>query len=77
MIKYLHANGVRVGLNLDPKDGIYPFETNYEKITQYLKADEDGVIPFNAFDPRFMDVYLKLLIHPLENIDVDFYWLDS
>jgi len=77
MIKYLHSNGIRVGLNINPKEGIYPFENNYSKVTEYLETGENGIVPFNVFDPKFMDVYLKLLIHPLENIDIDFYWIDS
>ncbi|MEG0826298.1 MAG: glycoside hydrolase family 31 protein [Bacilli bacterium] len=76
MIKYLHLNGIRIGLNINPKSGIYPFEDNYSKITQYLETDEFGVVPFNVLEPKFLDVYFKLLIHPLENLNVDFYWLD-
>ena len=77
MIKYLHSNGIRVGLNINPKEGIYPFENSYSKVTEYLETGENGIVPFNVFDPKFMDVYLKLLIHPLENMDIDFYWIDS
>ncbi|MDD3187608.1 MAG: glycoside hydrolase family 31 protein [Bacilli bacterium] len=77
MAKYLHQNGIRLGLSINPIEGIYPYEEEYEKITEYLEANEGGVIPFNVYNPKFIDVYLKLLIHPLENKEVDFYWLDN
>ncbi len=76
MIKYLHAKGIRLGLTVDPSEGIYPIEQNYEKIKSYLEADSKGVIPFNIYDPKFIDAYLKLLIHPLDTIGVDFYFID-
>lgn len=76
MIKYLHAKGIRLGLNINPIEGIYPIEDNYDKVLHYLKADEKGVIPFNVYNPKCVDAYLKLLIHPLDSIGVDFYFID-
>lgn len=76
MIKYLHSKGIRIGLNIDPTEGIYPYEEYFETVLKYLEANKDGIVPFNVMDPRFIDVYFKILIHPLDALDVDFYWLD-
>ena len=76
MIKFLHAKGIRLGLNINPTEGIYPIEENYDKMAHYLKPDENGVIPFNIYDPKFVDAYLKILIHPLDTLGVDFYFID-
>ena len=76
MINYLHKHGIRIGLSVDPTTGIYPYEDNYPKFKEYLMPDENGVIPFNTYDPKFIDAYFKLLINPLENTGVDFFWLD-
>ena len=76
MIEHLHSKGIRVGLNIDPTEGIYPIDEYYNKARQYLSVNDAGVIPFNALDPKFIDVYLKLLIHPLDSLGVDFFWLD-
>ncbi len=76
MISYLHSKGIRIGLNINPLEGILPYEDYYKEALKYLKADEEGVIPFNALNPQFIDVYFKMLIHPLDNLDVDFFWLD-
>ena len=74
--QYLHANGVRLGLSVNPSEGIYPIEEFYEVAKKYLETDKNGVIPFNMYDPRFIDVYLKVIIHPLDNMGADFLWLD-
>ncbi len=76
LINYLHLNGIRLGLNINPIEGIFPYEKYYEEAIKYLTANKDKIIPFNIYDPRFMDVYFKLLIHPLNDLGVDFFWLD-
>lgn len=76
MIQYLHSKGIRLGLNINPLEGIYPYEQYYKQITEYLPTDEKGVIPFALFDSKFLDAYLKLMIHPLDNQGVDFFWID-
>lgn len=73
MIDYLHSQGIRVGLEIDPEAGLFPTESSYAKVSEYLKPDANGVIPFEVMNPRFLDVYLKLVIHPLDNDGVDFY----
>ncbi len=75
-VELLHSNGIRLGLDINPLEGIYPFEDYYLKAKEYLEADDKGVIPFNALNPKFIDVYLKLMIHPLDSLGVDFYWID-
>ena len=76
MINYLHSKGIRIGLNINPKDGFYDIDVQYEQAKKYLQPDETGVIPFNSLDPKWIDVYLKLYIHPLDALGVDFFWLD-
>ncbi|MCM1370777.1 MAG: DUF5110 domain-containing protein [Clostridium sp.] len=75
IINYLHNMGIRLGLSVNPIDGFYPTEDNYEELKKYLQ-EEKGKIPFNALDSRCIDVYLKLIIHKLDNYGVDFYWID-
>ena len=76
MIDYLHAKNIRLGLSVDPTSGIYNIDTYYNEALKYIQADKDGKIPFNVLDPKFVDVYFKLFIHPLDTLGVDFYWLD-
>ena len=76
MVQFLHSKGIRLGLTLNGFDSIYNYENYYSKVIEYLRADEKGRIPFQMFDSKFIDVYLKILIHPLDNMGIDFYFLD-
>lgn len=76
LVELLHSKGIRLGLNVNPTEGFYPIDTYYEQAKRYLQADAKGVIPFNVFDAKTMDVYLKVFIHPLDNYGIDFFWLD-
>lgn len=77
MISYLHSKGIRIGLNVNALEGFTDVDDNYNEALKFLKADKNGNIPFNVFDPRWVDVYLKIFIHPLDNIGIDFFWLDG
>ena len=77
MISYLHSKGIRVGLSINPTEGLYSLDEYYEQALKYIEADESGVIPYNVLDPKWVDIYLKLFIHPLDALGVDFYFLDS
>lgn len=77
LTNYLHANGIRIGLVINPNIGFYPYEASYNEIIKYLQKDSNGIIPFNALDPKSIDVYLKILIHPLDNLGIDFYCNDT
>ncbi len=75
-VKYMHSKGIRCGVNINPEEGLYPIDEYYDEARKYLRADKNGVIPFNILDPKFIDVYFKLYIHPLDALGVDFYFID-
>ena len=77
MIKYIHNKKIKLGLSLNPLEGLDDRNTYYNEAIKYLKPDQDGNIPYNILDPKFVDVYLKIFIHPLDALGVDFYWLDT
>lgn len=76
MVEDLHQKGIRVGLHTNPKDGIRDYEYFFEEIKKYITPDEEGKIPFAPYDPKYIDIYLKILIHPLEGLGIDFFWND-
>lgn len=76
LISFAHSKNILIGLNVNPLMGIYPYEKNYNILTKYLQVSENGIIPFNTLDPKYIDAYLKILIHPLVNQGVDFFWID-
>ena len=77
-INYLHERGVRIGLQLDPYEGIYPHELMYKEIKKELNigGEADSVIPFNVFDKDILKIYFEKLINPLSHDGIDFYWID-
>lgn len=78
MLQWLHGQGLAVTLNLHPAAGIYPHEAPYQTMAERLAIDPSTaeVIPFDAADSNFMTAYFDLLLHPLEDQGVDFWWLD-
>lgn len=77
MISFVHNKKIRLGLSVNPTEGFYPNDEFYNQSKKYLQPDSNGVIPFNILSPRFIDVYLKLYIHPLDALEVDFYWIKN
>ena len=75
---YLHERGVRVGLQMDPYEGIYSHESMYNEIRNELNitSEKNEVIPFNVFDKNILRIYFEKLINPLINNGVDFFWID-
>lgn len=72
----LHEKNIRVGLRVDPSSGIYPHEAFYQKACEYLGVANDKIILFDPLNPKLMDVYFKLFLHPLEALGIDFFWSD-
>ena len=75
-IDNMHQRGIRVGLSINPSEGIYPHEEMYNKVIEHIKVNPNSTIAFSPFNQKFVDVFLKVLLHPLEDMGVDFFWLD-
>ena len=76
LINIIHDMNIKVGVKINPKDGIFPHELYFNKAREYIQVNQKGYIDFNPFDARFMDLFFKLIIHPLEQIGIDFFWND-
>ena len=77
MIDEFHKRGIRVGLNVNPTEGIYPHEAFYKQASEYLGVTNGAVIQFDPLNPKLLDVLFKVFLHPLESVGVDFFWNDS
>ena len=76
-IEELHKRGIRVGLCVNPTNGIYPHEAYYKQVSEALGITEPKIILFDPLNPKLLDVLFKLLLDPLEVQGVDFFWNDS
>ncbi len=77
LINDLHMKGIRVGLQINPKDGILPYEENYENIKKFLEYQGEGLIAIDPLNPKMLDAILKYGLNPLEDLGVDFFWNDT
>ncbi|MBE6148422.1 MAG: DUF5110 domain-containing protein [Firmicutes bacterium] len=73
---YMHERGIRVGIQMDPTEGIRKEEPIYNEFVKELKAQTKGNVPFNAFDKMFIIMYFEKIINPLMKMDIDFFWID-
>ncbi len=76
-INEFHKRGIRVGLCVNPTNGIYPHEQNYKQASEYLKIQTPTIVEFDPLNPKLLDVLFKIFLHPLESLGVDFFWNDS
>jgi alpha-glucosidase len=74
----LHAEGLKVTLNLHPASGIEPWEKAYPAMAKAMGIDPATrqYVPFEITDKKFATNYMDLVHHPLEKQGVDFWWLD-
>ncbi len=76
-VNYLHERGVKLGLSINPREGIMPHEDAYDVIAKTLGLMDKSTIPFNVFDKFIINSYFHQLLYPLEQKGVDFFWLDT
>ena len=78
LLKYLHNEGMHLGLNLHPQCGIAAHEKRYEEMADAMGVDKtnEELVEFDISDKKFLEKYFKILHHPLEKEGVDFWWID-
>ena len=74
----IHDLGLKTGLNLHPASGVHSHEAGYKNMAKRLGVDPKTKepLPFDIADQNFTQAYFEVLHHPLEDIGVDFWWLD-
>lgn len=77
-LDWTEEQGLKVPLNLHPASGIQPWETQYEEMARAMGIDPETreYVPFDIVDKEFTRNYFDIVIHPLEEQGVDFWWLD-
>lgn len=77
-LRGLRDRGMAVTLNVHPADGIRAFEDCYEEVCEVLGRDPKDELPvdFDLTDPDFVKAYFEVVHHPLEDMGVDFWWID-
>jgi len=78
MLNWLHGKNLKVSLNLHPALGIRAHEECYEAVADFMGVDKEHEEPvkFEIADPKFVSAYFDIVHHPLEEMGVDFWWID-
>lgn len=74
----LHKQGLKVTLNLHPASGIQPWEQQYPAMARAMGIDPatKKYVPFDPTNKKWAENYFKLVLHPLEQQGINFWWLD-
>ncbi|MFZ0743437.1 MAG: TIM-barrel domain-containing protein [Terracidiphilus sp.] len=74
----LHADGLKVTLNLHPASGIEPWEAHYPEMARAMGIDPatKKYVPFDPTNKVWATNYFNLILHPLEKQGINFWWLD-
>ena len=77
LVDYLSSNKIKLGLSI--KDSLEFKKDNYiyDVLKDYISVDKSGNIPFNLYDSRTIDAFLKLVISKLDLYGIDFYSIES
>lgn len=77
-LKWTNEQNLKTCLNLHPASGIQPFEEVYPEMAKAMGIDPDTkkYVPFDITDKKFATNYMNLVLHPIEKMGVDFWWLD-
>ncbi len=74
ILSKIHSQNIRVGLSVNPLNGFSAEEQYFNILAKYIQPDPTGNIPFNTLDSKTIDAYLKIIIHPLEQQGIDFFY---
>ncbi len=75
-IEELHNRALTVTLNDHPADGVRAYEENYEKIAKKMGVCDNKPVLFDASSKKYIDSLQTIILEPLENDGVDFWWID-
>lgn len=77
-LKWKTSKGLKTCLNIHPASGIQPHEEKYAEMAKAVGIDPSTkkYVPFNITDKKWAKSYFDIILHPMEKMGVDFWWLD-
>ena len=75
LINWMHNQGLKVGLNLHPADGVASYEDHFSEIASDMHITGDRV-PWMLEDSTFYRSMFSHIIREREREGVDFWWID-
>jgi alpha-glucosidase (family GH31 glycosyl hydrolase) len=76
--KWTDQQHLKTALNLHPASGIPSMEERYGEFAKNYGFDTSRreYIPFNMSDKKWANTYFNVMLKPMEEMGVDFWWLD-
>ena len=70
--------GLKNTLNLHPASGIQPWEEKYVEMARIMGIDPstDHYVPFNVTDKKYVTAWFDVVLHKLQDVGIDLWWLD-
>lgn len=77
-LAYLKSRNLAVTLNLHDASGIKPYETQYKALCDILGLDatKNKTIDFTIINQTVSEAIDDVVLHPLQEQGVDFWWID-
>ena len=77
-LKWIKTKNLKTTLNLHPASGIAAYEATYTEFAKAMQFDTTGHknIPFEVADKKFMTNLFNIVLNPIRDKGVDFWWLD-
>ena len=78
LLKDLNDDHLKVTLNLHPADGVAYYEEKYPEVARAMGVDSATKqrIEWLGSDKKFMTTMFDVILNPMMNDGVDFWWLD-
>ena len=75
-LAFLKHRGLAVTLNLHDANGVAPWEAQYPVLCEFLQCKQGETIPFTVVNETVMLGIDDLVLRPLQQQGVDFWWID-
>jgi len=77
-LDWTKEKNMEVCLNLHPASGIQPHEDQYQEMAKAMGIDPatKKYVPFDIVHKKFAENFMEIVLHPMEDDGVDFWWLD-
>ncbi len=78
LLNWKKAKDLKMCLNIHPASGIQPHEEKYPEMAKAMGIDPatKKYIPFDITNKEYAKNYFKIMLHPMEKMGIDFWWLD-
>jgi len=78
LLSWKKDKNLKMCLNLHPASGIQPHEEKYPEMAKAMGIDPAAkkYIPFDITNKEYAKNYFDIMLHPMEKMGIDFWWLD-